>query len=105
MNCRRTLNDCVSSLTHSPELFVAAFASVRQPSFTTHKHFDITVLASECLVSFYPSVYFAVLSRELFEKVFRFLFAYIELIRKRTMSCTVHGREYSRFHHFSVNRT
>src|SRR5690625_2831760 len=103
MNCRRTLYNCVSSLSHSSELFVAPFSCVRQTPFPSEVHFDIAVLARKCFITFYPSIHFSIFSRELFEEIFRLLLAYIELIRKRSRPSPVHRRKNARFHHIAVD--
>src|SRR5699024_1399226 len=103
MNRCRTLNDCVRRLPHSSELFITSFACVRQTSLSSAIHFDIAVLASERFVTFNPCVNFSILARELFEEVLRLLFAYIELACERSRACSVHCRQYPRFHHIAVN--
>src|SRR5699024_4939730 len=101
MNCCRTLYDCVCCLTHCSELFVSSFARVRQTSLSSSIHFDIAVLAGERFVTLNPSVNFAILASELFEEVFRLLLAYVELACERSRACSVHCRQYPRFHHIA----
>src|SRR5690625_2090565 len=99
------MNNSISRLSHSTELFVAAFPSVGQASFPSHKHFGIGVLACTTLIPLYPIVHLALFICELFEEFLRFFFGYIKLTSESSCARSVHRLKYARFHHFAVHRS